>query len=728
MKLAVVFCSLLVAASVSAEDQFEAHFLRGQRLFIAEQYEEALTEFQAAYSVRQLPRCLIHIAKLHLKQGHARDAMTAYERYLKLVPAPPPEVLVKVQQGLDQAHALLDVPSEKMAVSTPRAVPPPPAERDTEKRPQSDVTSQTLSTPRCHGAVNAFTGGSAEDIWAVGSGICHFDGKQWTSSYQGWGLYLQRIFDGGSGRLWAVSDTNQVLHYDGKVWYRVNPGTGGKVVALWGRGSNDVWLMDQTGSVFHLDGTEWFEKSVERPPELKLERGYVQSERSVWAVGDRGQVVHWDGFRLTTHVTGSQAKLRGIWGISPQDVWVCGMDGTLLHYTNYRWHRLANNPKQYLLSLAGNGFNDIWAVGGVDHPGRDDTGLVLHWDGRKWTTVFDAFREVLRSVWARDAKHVMVGGDKGTVLSFDGKVWSELSAGPSKSLSHLWGKSFGDLWAVGGDGLIAHFDGQRWDTRHSRPSDELHGIVRLGPTDVWATGQMGTILHFDGTKWVLVPSGTHESFSTIAAISSRAIWALGSQLSFFDGVRWNHKRLSDDHHDSFDGRGIWVGSERDVWAFGHWSGVHFDGKAWSQQFCGFCGDGPASLDQGITGFWVRSATDVWVTGHNRLYRWNGQTTNVLTLPEGTPEFVQIDKTWAWGDKEFFLSADLGKGESRRTHLLHFDGISWSLVKQQPRFEHIHAVWTMDNGPVWIGTEHGVEKVDRARFKLIDRRAPVTPLQ
>lgn len=707
IKLAVLLSAFLVAGSVAAEEPFEVHFLSGQRLFIAERYEEALSEFQAAYSARQLPRCLIHIAKLHLRLGRAQEAITAYERYLKLVPTPPPDVLLKVQQGLDQAHALLATPVEKVERPAPRKTPIPPFTESAEKRPQSDVASQELSIPRVYGVANAFAGDRADDLWAAGTAIYHFDGKKWEPSYQGWGLELRQIFDGGSGCLWAVSDKNQLLHYDGKRWSRVNPGARAEVVAVWGSGPSDVWLMDQAGSVFHLDGTEWFEKEVTRPIGLKLNRGYVQNQRSVWAVGERGQVVHWDGTRLIAHVTGSLANLYAIWGSSPDDVWVGGWDGALLHYSKNKWQRVAIDPQQYLMSFAGTSANNIWAVGGTERRGKSNTGCILHWDGRKWTVVLESFREDLRTVWVRDAQHVVVAGSEGVVLQFDGKVWSESSMGPAKSVSHVWGKSPTDLWAVGQDGLIAHFDGQRWDIKHSRPSEELMSIARLSATDAWAVGEKGTMLHFDGTEWVLVPSGTHEGLFAIAAHSPRAIWVLGgSQILFYDGARWSSQHSNG--NSSFYHGGLWVGSDHDVWAFSEKAVFHFDGKLWSPIVSK--GSGSANFPESITGLWVRSAHDVWVIGDDNLYRWNGQRTEGLSLPSGRPKFAPISHAWAFGDRELFLTMYVQ--EKRGHQLFRTDGQSWWQLPLKEG-ESIRAVSAIDHGSIWVATDSGVEVIDRA---------------
>jgi len=49
----------------------------------------------------------------------------------------------------------------------------------------------------------------------------------------------------------------------------------------------------------------------------------------VWAVGDFGTIVHWNGNAWTSVSSGTTNYLSGIWG-SASDVWVVGSSGTIL--------------------------------------------------------------------------------------------------------------------------------------------------------------------------------------------------------------------------------------------------------------------------------------------------------------------------------------------------------------------------------------------------------------
>lgn len=107
------------AAAVA--DEFLERYTRGLNLYKAEQYGPAITEFEAAYAQKQLPRTLFNIARSYLKLGKAQEALTYFKRYKELEPNPPASIQNLLTEGVEQAQKLLD------AMAKP-AVPPPPAE------------------------------------------------------------------------------------------------------------------------------------------------------------------------------------------------------------------------------------------------------------------------------------------------------------------------------------------------------------------------------------------------------------------------------------------------------------------------------------------------------------------------------------------------------------------------------------------------------------------------
>jgi len=53
----------------------------------------------------------------------------------------------------------------------------------------------------------------------------------------------------------------------------------------------------------------------------------------VWAVGEAGVILHFDGSGWSQSVSPTTHALRSAWGSSSGDVWTVGDSGTVLHFT-----------------------------------------------------------------------------------------------------------------------------------------------------------------------------------------------------------------------------------------------------------------------------------------------------------------------------------------------------------------------------------------------------------
>jgi photosystem II stability/assembly factor-like uncharacterized protein len=55
----------------------------------------------------------------------------------------------------------------------------------------------------------------------------------------------------------------------------------------------------------------------------------------VWAVGDGGTILHYDGAAWRWRDSGTDGILHGVWGTGPEDVVVVGHDGAVLRFRGY---------------------------------------------------------------------------------------------------------------------------------------------------------------------------------------------------------------------------------------------------------------------------------------------------------------------------------------------------------------------------------------------------------
>jgi hypothetical protein len=56
------------------------------------------------------------------------------------------------------------------------------------------------------------------------------------------------------------------------------------------------------------------------------------SGSDIFAVGDHGTILHYDGTAWSTMTSGMTDWLYGVWGSSDSDVFAVGYNGTTLHY------------------------------------------------------------------------------------------------------------------------------------------------------------------------------------------------------------------------------------------------------------------------------------------------------------------------------------------------------------------------------------------------------------
>ncbi|MBN9165547.1 MAG: hypothetical protein BGO98_19715 [Myxococcales bacterium 68-20] len=138
------------------------------------------------------------------------------------------------------------------------------------------------------------------------------------------------VASGDGGASDAATPAWQTEEYDSRT-QRAMP-------AVWGD-EHAVWLAGDGGTLRRLARADMQTKRFEIVPgpvsaDLKDLFGFGAND--IWAVGDEGTVIHWDGTRWTKLSTpfddaDDKPNLVAVWGSSPEDVWIVG-DGTMLHF------------------------------------------------------------------------------------------------------------------------------------------------------------------------------------------------------------------------------------------------------------------------------------------------------------------------------------------------------------------------------------------------------------
>ena len=240
----------------------------------------------------------------------------------------------------------------------------------------------------------------------------------------------------------------------------------------------------------------------------------------IFAVGDEGAIVTFDGERWIAHPAPSPLHLHGVWGRHADQVYAVGDFATVLEFDGSDWreiHRLGIDVSA--VAVAGFGPHDLFVVG--------DEGLVLRSDGVGFERIDARTRDALYAIWGHDADHVLAVGDFGAILRWNGREWSGFSAGTEAFLYGVCGRALDDIVVVGLSGTTAHFDGRRWSRRATGTTADLLGVARLDDERWIAVGTRGTALTWDGNVWVEEETGTDASLRAVWVARDGTAYAVG---------------------------------------------------------------------------------------------------------------------------------------------------------------------------------------------------------
>lgn len=415
-------------------------------------------------------------------------------------------------------------------------------------------------------------GSGPDDIWAVegdgGEEVIHFDGQQWEVAAVPEGYDWHDVWGTAADDIWMVADSGTIMHYDGASWSEFGEGDGvpyNATARIWGTSSSDLWVTgfnvswsDHYDDFYHYDGSDWdYFDGVPVPERLNAVMGAAPDD--LWAVGEDGAILHFDGSLWRWNDGLTPLDLEVVWGRAADDVWALGEDAQIFHYDGDQWDIVANPFDDELHGIWASAADDVWVVGG--DTGFSGTSIIGHYDGQQWTKVDSPIDDHLidvwgageneiwavgddailfydgtgweievpsvpgwpRAGWASGSDDVWIAGDIATddvlqLLHYDATEWHTVdtpvessghgSSGPSSPRSNaIWGSGSDDVWAVGGgnDGNVLHFDGNDWSPAGPPTTEWMYGVSGTGPDDVWVVGA-SAIWRFDGDQWLPVMS------------------------------------------------------------------------------------------------------------------------------------------------------------------------------------------------------------------------------
>lgn len=302
---------------------------------------------------------------------------------------------------------------------------------------------------------------------------------------------------------------------------------------IWGSAADDVWAVGDKGTILHWNGKVLVPRNSGVTTALRGVGG--TGPQDVWFVGDAGKALHWDGKTVADQSPGAgEITLRAV--ASPPDgstVLVAGDAGTVYRRQEGAWKPEATKATFNVNSLAMAGGGQGWAVG--------DQGQALKLSGGVWSAQsLPKANTALRAVARSPAGRWYACGDQGYLASTQAGAWEATLANDtlSRDVTGLWAKSDSEAWAVGKLGLLLHMVGGKWllldiDGTYMKQAS-LRALWGISPdggiAEAYAVGDKGSGLRFDAatSKWQDFRAETTSDLRQIVAMADGAVVACGT--------------------------------------------------------------------------------------------------------------------------------------------------------------------------------------------------------
>ena len=234
-------------------------------------------------------------------------------------------------------------------------------------------------SPSYHGSVIEYDGAGTWTETAVGSqylksiwgsaadnvythtedgGIYHYNGSTWSLLYTYPGNVYSLHCDpagvvrmvGSNYQIQYGRDIGVTYQYDGGPWWTTTQDRYMPVhTAISVRAPDEKYILSR-GSVIWADPDD-FELSLasnEWLTDNNLSDMWVFAADNLYAVGEYGIVIHYDGTTWETQNSTTRDPLYALWSPDPDRLWAVGANGTILYYNGTFWsevnHGVGNDP------------------------------------------------------------------------------------------------------------------------------------------------------------------------------------------------------------------------------------------------------------------------------------------------------------------------------------------------------------------------------------------------
>lgn len=426
---------------------------------------------------------------------------------------------------------------------------------------------------------------------------------------------------------------------------------GNPIRGIWATSASDVWAVGDFGALLHYNGSAW--QAMDSTTTEHLRGVWASSAQDVIVVGENGKILRSTGGAFSPMTSNTTQALYGVWGNSAADeVWAVGAGGVILKLdrATSTWGAVASPTTSQLNASWGSAKNRVYAAA--------NGGTVLRYNGTAWAIEMNtgATGIDLLGIGGDASKVVAVGTGGKIITSTTPNTWMDAPSGTTNTLFAVFGKS-GTYWVAGAGGVRLRDVGAGYAmVTGDAETASFYSIGGSDAADVWAGGDGGLLTNYKTTPiaaWTPKPQNPRQTVRAIYGFNSKDVWAVGAagQILHYDGTTWTQVPSGTIQ----DLNGIWGATSNDLWAVGNNRTVlRYDGKQWAGR-----GLGDAVMTD-LHAVWGSSSANVWISGassnpmENHLVHFVGAAESALVLTSGTGTLPAFTTIWGMSPDSFWV--------------------------------------------------------------------------